>query len=292
MVSYAALSWLPHLKRITIANTSQPNRIFIIKSLLSLLTDEEIITHWTVWSLDRSFFTEDNLAAIWSWLDNTDATSELPAEDRNWIASISDSTANLFEPLAMLIAKRRLVDSVWHPVGCYMIIHSYRNLCLKREFTVLPPKPEQVVELTKWPGFEKTALWHQRVGVTLTELTMYSEALRHFERAFALEVGTEFLCIIRSHMAEGYYRQKDYGMALTLDIITEVELLDRQSEKKSTVGRDLGAFNLHNIQERMAECYRDSLNTVAAVIYFKKALSNSDRCTNCASNLVQILFEN
>lgn len=275
MMPYVLDNWYSHLCAIEPSNTEPKQRREIGGLLVKMFGRTAFMKDWAG-RVGWTFFIDDNVRIIRSWLADEDLVESLPSEDQKFVKSSSELPVLTFKPLATYIAKKWLEDEWWIPANCCSIVHAYisleRGTPLNGSLAGLETA-EDIISVAKWPNLVETALWHRRLAIVLRERQEYNDSLKHFTKALELD---STMWTARAGMAAAHEQKGDYEQAIELDKVTEHELKQIPTENPARM-----KLYLHAVQERIANCYEALKDEKNSLAYYRIAQQNSRGCDTC-----------
>lgn len=277
---YALKSVVAGLRAIDITRTSTPNKRVIGLLLAQLLSKQSVIAIFSG-SIGYSLLCKENLDLFNKWLGDKDIHESLPPEESTWYDEATGlNSANIFLRLIEYSATQWLQGLYWKGDVCCNVVFHFLNLRDGHPFLLLD-SPEKVLETAEWCGFEKNALWHRRLAMTLRDLNYHDRALEYFQKALELDPD---MWRALSGMSLTFIAKKNYAKAIELGKL-RVERL----ESKTQTGEVKGG--LHSAYESLGDCYDILEDGENGLAMYQKGLEHSNRCDNCICAVLSYFHE-
>ncbi|KAI9689967.1 MAG: hypothetical protein M1822_009849 [Bathelium mastoideum] len=272
LLSYGRNSWLQHLEDVEISEMNDEEKKALGSLLVRVCRDEKALSTWTV-VIDRTFWAGNRVTLLRRWLDSEEILKFLRDDDREWVMSTSHKPLETFSTFVNQITRAWLEEEHGaNPLSYFRIVHSYYQHLndLRLNKTSVNTENSQIIEeVAESAGYEKTALWHRRVGVALREGEYYVAAKSHF--ALALELNPNYWQAM-SGMARIHHGLGEYEQELRWTQ-QSVQLMKRELQQTRSPSRDyigwLGyslkcagdCFNNLGQGDKAFEAYREAWNT-------------------------------
>ncbi|PGG99277.1 hypothetical protein AJ79_08583 [Helicocarpus griseus UAMH5409] len=263
LLEYATRNYWYHLQAVTNTRMTSLQKKQIAAFLCNMLTqDTAVITH-----ADCTFLSSDNMRIARNFLGDEEVLNSLSYEGRHLIESTVDSPITLFRPLAVNIGRS---------------ISGMKSLSPPKGGLAVRDSIPDILATAEWLGFEKTALWHRNLAATLRDAHCFGAASDHFECALRMDPK---MWTAREGMLETAHRWAHYRQSIELDKITTLELEQIMKDEPD----HLKISNIHRVQKRIADSYRDLGDEENAFNGYRTCLRINPSCENSTKELIEIM---
>jgi hypothetical protein len=238
---------------------TQKNSGMVSQLLCWCLSNEKVISAWAD-GISWSFFTKEKIAAIVTTIErwNYQCSETLLLHVRAWIEDCTACPANIFMPVARLVAAKS-VHGEWIILLALKAVAQIKAL-MRNSKTLdnLPdPVPAEVFNnAAHWLGLEQTTEWYQKLALALRNSQHLDEAITFFERAIALD------------LALVYKERGDFDQVIELEQQNLAILVN--PDKKATADSNTShRRDVAHSYTMLASAYQNSGNLRMALLYWK-----------------------
>jgi tetratricopeptide (TPR) repeat protein len=287
--NYAKNNWAGHLQWAEI-KASRGHKAELGKLLLKFCRDEATIEFW-ISPRGAEIWRNDYIENFRKCLEDPDVFTSQSTSDQDWIRSTKVTPVETFHAMVQLVARKWLQDQYWIPSICFQIILGYLRLRKGEPFPeeARVDDPRTIEDTAEWAGFERDALWHRRLAITLRENGFLNAAQAHFEHALELDptmlialAGLAMACERRNEMEKALELRCNLvqQMRSELKCATEVKLEVRRQvafyikmagDTCDALGKSEEAY------QAMLECWKFDPSFFGSLEYAFFHLSRMDR---------------
>lgn len=279
--SCVASVWLELLQKIDITKTSEDDKEYIARGLMSVLTRSPGLAdiHWNAHLTSRKSIDLLNL-----WLEKSSAP-----EIKEWYShATAENDADLISDVILRIGKRWLSTRYGDCVLDFQAVAAFLDFRSGEEPKPASASDETILKCANWLSLDQNGLWNHQLGVTLRDLGHFTQALAHFEKSISITPKNE-QWPVRHSKSWLYLDMREYETAAGLDVEMYQELQALHKEQDANEPNEW-TINLHNVCHRLAICYRGLKKEDQQIEYLEKATSYDMRCYVCLRQLIKLLW--
>lgn len=287
---YAAWYWQEHLEALDPATVPAAEKRDLGQRVYQMLTDDAVILDWSIMYEKNNegleVLTDRNMRGLRKWMGNPEILASMPPDAKTWASKAVTESPGIFKPIGDLYARAWLSESFGKYIPtlfCFKIVHAIASLQEGYSWSDSNTSwaelalEKRITRAAEWSQIPETAHWHRRFGSTYLTNGMHNMALKHYDRALALDNNS-----VETKGRIAYCLSKDgrFQEALVQALGCEaIELESIASGKLDATTLAGCKWRLYKDHILAAKCYSETNKTEEALVYYIKAIESAKNTT-------------